>query len=149
MQARRFPLTRPLCVFVGAGALLAAACSDAEGDACALEDQDGIIGGRDVRVIRVDDDGFDPILVKTQNQSNVTLTLENNGTEEAGFIVDCLPTPNDDGCAQESCFPDEAMIDPIPPGESETVEFQAPEVEGEYVFSAAPGDDRAGQFVLD
>jgi hypothetical protein len=128
---------------------LAPACSDGPHDACALEDQDGIIGGQDVFVLRVDDDGFDPIILTTQNDSDVTLTLENNGTAPAGFRVDCLPTPNDDGCAQQSCFPSEHAIDPIEPGGSATVNFEVPEVEGSYVYRALPGDDaRTGQFIV-
>jgi hypothetical protein len=124
------------------------ACSDDPGDPCALEDQDGIIGGQDVFVLRVDDDAFDPIILAAQNRSDVTLTLENLGTAPAGFSVDCLPTPNDDGCAEESCFPAGHAIAPIPPGASATVQFQLPEVEGAYVYRAAPGDTRTGQFIL-
>ena len=122
--------------------------SDDAVDACALEDQDGIIGGTDVFVLRVDETGFDPVILTAQNQSDVTLTLENEGSSPAGFVVDCLPTPDQDGCAQESCFPAAARIEPIAPGASATVEFQLPAVEGEYVYRALDGDGRAGQFIL-
>jgi hypothetical protein len=122
--------------------------SDDTVDACALEDQDGIIGGTDVFVLRVADTGFDPIILTAQNQSDVTLTLENEGSSPAGFVIDCLPTPNQDGCAQESCFPAAARIEPIAPGASATTEFQLPAVEGEYVYRALDGDGRTGQFIL-
>jgi hypothetical protein len=79
----------------------------------------------------------------------VTLTLRNESSGEAGFLVDCLPTPNGDGCAQESCFPSEANVPPIAPGESATVKFKLPAVEGDYVYRARAGDDaRTGQFIL-
>lgn len=140
----------PLNWLLTGALLVTAACSgDAAVDPCTLEDQDGIIGGKDVFILRVDDAGFSPIILKAQNRSHVTLTLQNNGAEDAGFVIDCLPTPNDDGCSQESCFPSAATIEPIPSGESETVEFETPEVEGEYVFRAAASDDRSGQFIID
>jgi hypothetical protein len=127
-----------------------AACSaDQGGNACEIEDQDGIIGGTDVFVVRVGDAAFAPIILTAQNQSDVTLTLHNESSGEAGFLVDCLPTPNADGCPQESCFPSEASILPIAPGESATVQFQLPAVEGDYVYRARPGDGaRTGQFIL-
>jgi hypothetical protein len=132
------------------GTLVLGACGGGDFDACALEDADGIIGGQYVLVLGVDDDGFSRIALKTQNDAEVTLTLENTGTTEAGFQVDCLPTPNDDGCAQESCFPPAHVIEPIAPGESATVTFTTPEVEGEYIYRAVAGDDsRIGQFIVD
>jgi hypothetical protein len=133
----------PLCL------ALAACSDDGEVDACALDDQDGIIGGTDVFVLRITDTGFQPPILTAQNQSDVTLMLRNESSGEAGFIVDCLPTPNQDGCAQESCFPGEALIPAIAPGQSARAEFQLPAVEGEYVYRALAGDDtRTGQFIV-
>ncbi len=126
-----------------------AACSDPAGDACELEDRDGIIGGEYTFVLRVDDVAFDPIVLAAQNSADVRLTLTNEGTGENGFRIDCLATPNDDGCAAESCFPDSHVIDPIAPGASQTVTFSVPEVEGIYTFRTLPVDDgRIGQFVV-
>jgi hypothetical protein len=131
-------------------AAVLAGCSDEKGSACELEDQDGIIGGQAVFVLRVANDGFDPVILQAQNRSDVTLTLENQGTGEAGFSVDCLPTPNQDGCATESCFPAASTIAPIAPGETGTASFRVPDVEGEYKYRAAIGDDvRIGQFIVD
>jgi hypothetical protein len=142
---------RRLCtlLLVPLSLVLAACSDDGEVDACALEDQDGIIGGTDVFVLRVTDTGFEPVILTAQNQSDVTLTLRNESSGQAGFMVDCLPTPNQDGCAQESCFPGEALIPAIAPGQSASAEFQLPAVEGEYVYRALAGDDtRTGQFIL-
>lgn len=125
-------------------------CSDDDGgDACELEDADGIIGGEYTFALRVSDEAFDPILFAGQNTAEVTLTLTNQGTTEAGFSIDCLPTPNDNGCAKESCFPNSHVIQPIAAGASKTVVFKIPEVEGIHTFRALPGDDRrTGQFVV-
>lgn len=131
------------------GVALAACSGDGAGNACELEDQDGIIGGTEVFVLRVRDAGFDPIILTAQNQSDVTLTLRNESSGEAAFLVDCLLTPNQDGCSQESCFEAQANIAPIAPGESATVQFKLPAVEGDYVYRARAGDDtRRGQFIL-
>ena len=135
-----------LCCF---WSLLTLGCSgDDEGDACELEDADGVIGGKYTFALRVNEVTFDPILFTAQNTADITLTLTNQGTTESGFSIDCLPTPNDDGCATQSCFPESHAIEPIAAGASETVEFQVPEVEGIYTFRALPGDQRTGQFIV-
>ena len=125
-------------------------CSgDDGGDACELEDADGIIGGKYTFALRVNDDAFEPILFAAQNTAEVTLTLTNEGTTEGGFGIDCLPTPNDDGCATQSCFADSHVIEPLAPGASKTAVFKIPEVEGIHTFRALPGDDRrSGQFIV-
>jgi len=137
-------------LFVASCLLAGPGCSgDEGGDACELEDADGIIGGKYTFELRVTDDAFDPIVFAGQNTAEVTLTLTNQGTTEGGFSIDCLPTPNDDGCATQSCFPDSHAITPLAPGTSQTVKFPIPEVEGIYAFRALPGDDRrTGQFVV-
>jgi FtsP/CotA-like multicopper oxidase with cupredoxin domain len=126
------------------------ACSGGggEGDPCEIEDQDGVIGGESAFVVRVYDTEFDPPTLTAQNRADVRLTLENESSGDAGFHVDCLPTRNDEGCPQESCFPGGATIAPIAPGESTTVEFRLPAVEGTYFYRPAPGDDRTGELVL-
>jgi hypothetical protein len=125
-------------------------CSNGDaGDKCRLEDADGIIGGTYSFMLRFDDNGFAPILLSGQNTADVTLTLVNEGTGQAGFSIDCLPTPNDDGCATEACFPASHAIGAIVPGTSATSKFKIPEVEGIYTFRALPDDDqRLGQFIV-
>jgi hypothetical protein len=125
-------------------------CSDdGEGDQCELEDADGIIGGNYTFALRVNDQSFDPIVFAGQNTADVTLTLTNQGTGVSGFSIDCLPTPNGDGCPTQSCFPNSHVVEPIAPGASATVEFKIPEVEGIYSFRALPNDDaRTGQFIV-
>jgi hypothetical protein len=130
-------------------AVLTACSGEDEGDKCELEDADGVIGGAYTFALRVDDQKFDPIIFSGQNTADVTLTLTNQGNGLAGFSIDCLPTPNSDGCAQESCFPESHAIAPIAPGASETAIFKIPEVEGIYTFRTLAGDNaRTGQFVV-
>ena len=130
-------------------AVLTACSGEDEGDKCELEDADGVIGGSYTFVLRVDDQKFDPIIFAGQNTADVTLTLTNQGTGLAGFSIDCLPTPNSDGCAQQSCFPKSHAIAPIAPGTSETVVFKIPEVEGIHTYRALAGDNaRTGQFIV-
>jgi hypothetical protein len=129
--------------------VLAGCSGEDEADRCELEDADGIIGGSYTFALRVDDRTFDPIILRGQNRAKVTLTLTNQGTAPAGFGIDCLPTPNSDGCATESCFPESHTIAPIAAGASETVEFEIPEVEGIYTYRALAGDGaRTGQFIV-
>jgi hypothetical protein len=114
--------------------------------ACA-EVGDGISGGAAPIVVVVDDDGFHPRLVTAQDKANVTLTLKNEGTRPHGFAVECVPTPNHNGCPSQSCFPEKATIPPIPPGGSATTTFAAPDLERLYpIRSTAHGDSLTGQF---
>jgi hypothetical protein len=134
---------------IGFLVLLTACSGEDEGNKCELEDADGIIGGKYTFALRLNDQSFEPIVFAGQNTADVTLTLTNQGTRDSGFSIDCLPTPNQNGCATESCFPDAHVIDPIASGTSATVEFKIPEVEGIYTFRALPGDDaRVGQFIV-
>jgi hypothetical protein len=131
---------------------LASACSsssDGGGDVCKPDDADGILGTKDTFQVEVTDDAFSPRVLASQNLTEVTLKLTNGGTTPHGFVIGCLQTPNDDGCPTESCFPDEAKIAPLDPGESKTVEFAVPLVEGIHTVSTGvDGDAAEGQFIV-
>jgi hypothetical protein len=128
---------------------LLACGSDKSDDSCKPDDADGIVNQNITVALKVDDTSFQPAIVKTQNSSTITLTLTNAGTKPHGFGVDCLATPNSNGCPTTSCFPAEATIAPVAPGASATVKFITPPVEGIYTYrSAAPGDTATGQFIL-
>jgi hypothetical protein len=108
---------------------------------------DGISGGAAALVVIADDNGFSPRVLFAQDKARVTLTLKNQGTRPHGFEVECVPTPNLDGCPSESCFPDNAAIAPIPPGGAATKTFLAPDLERLYpIRSTAHGDTITGQF---
>jgi hypothetical protein len=131
------------------------ACSSDDDDddesSCVPDDADGIANVDIAVALSVDDSTFAPAIVKTQNSSNVTLTLTNTGTRPHGFSVDCYPTPNARGCPAEVCFPNEATIAPIAPGASATVKFTTPAYEAIYTYrSTADGDGAlaTGQFIL-
>ncbi len=134
---------------------LCLSCSSSTDDdhdsTCTPDDADGIISEPARLVVTVSDTEFAPKILTAQNSSDITLTLENEGTTPHGFVVDCLPTPNNDGCPLESCFPDDAKIEPLAPGESATITFQTPLVEGIYDFrSDVPEDTELtpGQFIV-
>jgi hypothetical protein len=133
-------------------ACLGCSSSDAkENDACTPDDADGIVDEPAVLLLTVTDTEFMPKILATQNTSEITLTLENQGTTPHGFVVDCLPTPNTDGCPMQSCFPSEAKIEPVAPGESTTIVFESPLVEGIYTFRSDVPEDTAlapGQFII-
>jgi len=137
-----------------AAAALSLACSssddDKNDDLCTPDDADGIIDEPANPQVTVTDTEFSPKIITTQNSSHVTLTVKNEGTTPHGFVVDCLPTPNSDGCPTQSCFPAESQIDPVDPGHEVTVEFETPLVEGIYTFrSDGAGDtDLKGQFII-
>jgi hypothetical protein len=141
-------------------ALLAPACGDPEGsnDPCAPDDADGVIGGSVAFDLTVDEVGFSPTILAAQNKANVTLTLHNAGTKPHSFVIDCMPTPNINGCPTTSCFPASAAIDAIAPGESGMTAFEVPRSEGIHDYhsdvagdaptpctAGAPG---CGQFVV-
>ena len=137
-------------ILVGLSLLLSACGSDdSPADACEPDDLDGVIGGEVTFEVTVDEDSFSPRILTAQNRATVTLTLDNAGSETQGFFIECLPTPNDDGCATQSCFPDEALIEPIDPGDSSTIVFEVPIVEGTYRILSQPGQDEpSAQFVV-
>src|SRR5262245_21627835 len=122
-------------------AFLLSCDADKSDDACKPDDADGIVNVDMSVAVKVDDTSFQPAIVKTQNRSNVTLTLTNAGTKPHGFGVDRLATPNSNNCPTTSCFPAEATIAPIAPGASVTVRLTTPPVEGIYTYrSTASGD---------
>jgi hypothetical protein len=108
-------------LFMGTLALLPLAAaaihcsSNGEGGTCGSADQDGLSGGAVTLDLTVNDDAFSPVILKTQNRAAVTLTLTNAGTRPHDFVVDCLPTPNGNGCPSTSCFPDGGAIGSVPP----------------------------------
>jgi hypothetical protein len=132
---------------------LAPACSsssDGNGDdVCKPDDADGILGTADTFEVTVTDDAFAPKVLASQNLTHVTLRLTNDGTTPHGFVIACLQTPNDDGCPTASCFPDEAKVEPLEPGDSRTIEFEVPLVEGIHAVSTGvEGDAAEGQFIV-
>jgi hypothetical protein len=141
-------------IFIAAAALLSfgvavSRCASTKSTAksTCTEVGDGISGGAATLAIVVDDDGFRPRVVTAQDKAKVTLTLKNEGTRPHGFMVECVPTPDHEGCPMESCFPDNATIAPIPPGGSATITFLAPDLERLHpIRSTAHGDTLTGQF---
>jgi len=119
--------------------------------ACTPDDADGIISEPARLVVTVTDTEFSPRILAAQNSSDVTLTLDNQGTTPHGFVIDCLPTPNRDGCPTESCFSSQAQIEPLAPGESTRITFVTPLVEGIYGFHSGGSEDtdpEPGQFIV-
>jgi hypothetical protein len=151
---KRPKMTLPFCrtALLLAMAGLTCACStDAEqNDACTPDDADGVISEPANPELIVTDSEFMPKIVTTQNSSAIKLKLTNEGSTPHGFVVDCLPTPNTDGCPMKSCFPSEAKIDALEPGADATILFDSPLVEGIYTFRSdvAVDDDLKGQFVI-
>jgi hypothetical protein len=132
------------------------ACSGIEtsGDQCMGGDQDGVSGGSIAVLMTVSDTAFavggldsgsDQRNIAVQNSSSVTLTLANVGMQPHSFIVHCISTVPVAGCSDQSCFPLNANISALPPGQSATTTFVAPAVEGAYPFTSdEPGDTRVG-----
>jgi len=110
------------------------ACGSATKGTCQPDDADGVVGGSVTFDLTVDDVGFSPAILPAQNLTNVTLTLHNAGTKPHDFVIDCLATPNDNGCPTTSCFPPAASIPTIAPGASATTMFVTPNPEGLYSF---------------
>jgi hypothetical protein len=136
----------------GALALSAIHCSNlaASGNPCAPGDQDAVNGGTQVVLVSVSDTGFtvggvdsgstEPNIT-VENLANVILTLTNTGTEPHDMTIGCIGTGLPAGCPSTSCFPSDANIATLQPGESMTTAFVTPAVEGAYPFvSDVPGD---------
>ena len=139
---------RTIYAVLPALALLTGCAMDGSEGSCEPGDADGVIGGKYTFEVTVDDDAFKPTILKAQNTATVTIVLTNAGTVPHGFGVRCIKTPNDTGCPTQSCFPDEATIEPIEPGEKTTTVFDIPRVEGIYpIYSSADDDVREAQFV--
>jgi hypothetical protein len=113
---------------------------DAGDSPCKPPDTDGVLGGCYVFEATVDDDGFSPSILKTENNARVNLTLKNAGSKAHDFVVGCTSV-DFPGCASTYCFPSGARIASIPPGGTATITFVTPYVEGIYDFrSDLPGD---------
>jgi hypothetical protein len=121
-----------------------------EGDArqvsaCAPADSDGVNGGCYAFTLTVDDTGFSPIILKTQNLAHASVSLKNAGTKPHDFTIGCISTAGRNGCPPETCFPAAASIRPVPPGGVATTSFVVPNPEGIYVFrSDVPFDSQVG-----
>jgi hypothetical protein len=151
---------RWVAVAIGAGLVLAGArCSSTTSNGTCNSDADGVVGGNVALDLKATDTSFSPTILKAQNLATVTLTLTNGGTQPHDFVIDCLPTPNTNGCPATSCFGDAAAIGPVPPDASATVTFTTPNPEGIYTFrSDLPGDTQTapdggitglvGQFIV-
>jgi hypothetical protein len=152
--------TRERCVFALTLLALATAtsCGPSAGGGCASGDGDGLNGGDFTFALTVSDTAFAPTILKAQNLAHVTLTMTNVGTKPHDFVIDCIPTPNSNGCPTTSCFVD-AGIPPVAPDASATQSFATPNPEGIYTFrSDLPGDTQTtadggtvglvGQFIV-
>lgn len=124
------------------------------GDPC-NPDENGVTGsGTTVVLLEVSDTAFkvgtaeggppEPNIT-AENVASVQLTLTNVGTRPHDFVIQCQPTPNTNGCTTQSCFPADASIPSLKPGEKATRSFVTPIHEGNYPFiSDLPGDTTAG-----
>jgi hypothetical protein len=121
--------------------LAVVACGSGGKDTCQPDDADGVVGGSTTFDVTVDDDGFSPPILPAQNLTKVTLTLRNAGTKPHDFVIDCMPTPNDDGCPMTSCFPPEASMAAVEPGASATTTFMTPNPEGIYYYHSSLAGD--------
>ena len=140
--------------FALATAALTLACSSSgakTNDACTPDDADGIVDEPAPLLLTVTDTEFAPTILAAQNSSEVTLTFDNRGTAPHGFVIACKATPNHDGCPAQSCFPEQAKIDSLAPGEQRTIVFETPLVEGIYDFRSPLAQDAdlgPGQFIV-
>jgi hypothetical protein len=148
--------------------LTTSACAPEAKGSCNPGDENGFVGGVNTVKLSVSDTAFavggvgsnssEPNIA-VENSSTVTLTVTNTGTKPHSFKVACIPSGLPAGCEQMSCFPDAADIPAIAPGDSVTVTFFTPALEGVYrFFSDEEGDSSlggegnetglAGEFVL-
>jgi plastocyanin len=104
---------------------------------CTLDDADGVTGGSIVFQLTVDDTGFSPAILTAQDGASVTLTMHNLGASPHDFVVDCMLTPNANGCPTTSCFPAAAAIPPEEPGASASITFVTPRPEGIYYYHSS------------
>lgn len=148
-------------VLVSCGSPTTGSLTSGLGTTC-FPDSDGINGGMYTFDLIVNDTGFYngapdsgpvaadagmQVVLASQNDATITLTLTNQGTVPHGFEVDCtsvVPSYPDlpAGCPSMACFPSGSTIAPIAPGTSTTVTFDTPTPDGLlYPFkSSAPGD---------
>jgi hypothetical protein len=151
--------------------LLASGCnaSSDSNDSCKPADQDGVIGGTETVTVLLSvsdtgyavggvDSGSTEPNIAVQNLSHVMLTLTNVGARPHGMHIACIPTGLPAGCPAMSCFPDNANIPTLAPGDNATVTFVTPAVEGAYQFTSDEAGDTSdadggvtglvGEFVL-
>ncbi len=145
LAPRTFPLGH-LRLLLLAATLVHCGSSSSEDGAC-YPDADGVTSQPSTINLTVTDDAFSRVLINTQNNSSVTLTLTNAGTAPHGFAVSCMDVTSEyphlpAGCSSETCFPADSVIDPLMPGESKTVTFVTPVPDNIiYPFqSSAPAD---------
>jgi hypothetical protein len=132
-------------------------------------DSNGVSGGTQVIDLTVSDTAFsvgaadsgppEPNIT-VENAATLTLTLTNVGTRPHDFVVQCQSVPDvPKGCPAQVCFPPDADIPSLQPGQSATTTFVTPSHEGTYPFiSDVPGDSErnddgglgglVGEFVL-
>jgi hypothetical protein len=145
------------CVATSAGGE-AGAGDEGGSSSCAPSDSDGMNGGCYAFDLTVDDTGFSPFILKSENLAQVTITLRNAGTKPHDLVVGCIPV-SFPGCPPQQCFPSAANIAMLAPGQSATTTFVTPNLEGIYTFrSDLPGDSQLdsdggvsglwGQFVV-
>jgi FtsP/CotA-like multicopper oxidase with cupredoxin domain len=97
-------------------------------------DSNGIKGGDYTFVVSVSDSAFAPAILKSENDANITLTVQNTGTKPHDLVVDGMPG---------------AVVPALAPGSSATVMFTTPDMEGTYSYrSTQAGDAMTGQFIL-
>jgi hypothetical protein len=120
--------------------------SPSTGDDC-FPDNDGVNTGAYTFQLTVDDTGFSKTILATQNDAQVTLTVQNTGTTPHGFEVDCTSVtpayPNiPAGCPTTACFPSNSTIPPLAPGASATITFDTPTPDGLiYPFKSSEPSD--------
>jgi hypothetical protein len=115
--------------------------------ATCFPDHDGLNGGEYTFDLTVDDTGFSKMILATQNDATVTLTLRNTGKKPHGFEVECTsvlpayPTVPA-GCPSLACFPRDATIAPLAAGATKTITFATPTPDGLLyrVRSSEPND---------
>ncbi len=138
MAPARSPLASgAILAVVGAAQLHCSSSSPsaASGDDGGLDcfpDNDGVTGANTPYTfdLTVNDTGFSKMLLSTQNEAEVTLTLMNTGTKPHGFKVGCTSVtpayPNAPaGCPTTACF-EGATIAPLAPGASATITLETP-----------------------
>jgi hypothetical protein len=133
--------------------LVVSVACDSPGAATCNADADGV-NGMNAGTVVIDltvsdtafsvgapDSGSTEANITVQNLATVSLTMTNVGSTPHDFVVQCLPTPNPNGCPPESCFPASANLPALKPGASATATFMTPAHEGGYRFiSDEPGD---------
>ncbi|HEX3777061.1 MAG TPA: hypothetical protein VHV51_21455 [Polyangiaceae bacterium] len=129
------------------GTLTLIACSSKSSDSCNPGDQDGVVGTGSSFTVLINvsdtefavggiDSGSTEPNVPTQNLEPTTMTLTNTGTKPHDLKIACIPSGLPASCPAMSCFPDNANIPTLQPGESKTVMFTTPAVEGDYPFTS-------------